>query len=242
MSRLHLSRGADRNGDYVEKWVHVQDSTDVSEIENKCLFYIFKHRRPYFWNYPRITPSLTRRWVCRLQLLLPSPAHSFSGPSPVWPTVIFYCPRFGTSLLAPPTTRRASVEVFNLLIPNNSRVALFAPVVSVIASRHGLTENPAFNNTSIVACVFVSSGTCLVNRCLETAVVYPPITRTLHSNGSTHHNVINNLYTFACLRLILCNSTEHGHLIIGYVIAHCTVLTFWKSIKTNSCMWIWGLL
>jgi hypothetical protein len=50
---LRLLKCIDRNGDYVEKWVHVQDSTDVSKIENKCLFYIFKQRRPYFWNYPR---------------------------------------------------------------------------------------------------------------------------------------------------------------------------------------------
>jgi hypothetical protein len=52
---LRLQKCIDRNGDYVEKWVHVQDSTDVSKIENKCLFYIFKHRRPYFWNYLRTT-------------------------------------------------------------------------------------------------------------------------------------------------------------------------------------------
>jgi hypothetical protein len=43
-------------------------------------------------------PSLTRERVCRLQLLLASPAQSFSGPSPVGLVAIFYCLRFETSL------------------------------------------------------------------------------------------------------------------------------------------------
>jgi hypothetical protein len=38
--------------------------------------------------------SLTRGWVCRLQLL---PAQSFSGPSPLGLATIFYCLRFETS-------------------------------------------------------------------------------------------------------------------------------------------------
>jgi hypothetical protein len=43
-------------------------------------------------------PPLTRGRVCRLQLLLASPAQSFSGPSPVGLVAIFYCLRFETSL------------------------------------------------------------------------------------------------------------------------------------------------
>jgi hypothetical protein len=42
--------------------------------------------------------SLTRGRVCRLQLLLVSPAQSFSGPSPVGLAAIFYCLRFEASL------------------------------------------------------------------------------------------------------------------------------------------------
>jgi hypothetical protein len=63
---LRLQKCIDRNGDYVEKWVHVQDSTDVSKIENKCLFYIFKERRPYVWNQPRITFVLPNNWSNRI--------------------------------------------------------------------------------------------------------------------------------------------------------------------------------
>jgi hypothetical protein len=43
-------------------------------------------------------PSLTRGRVCRLQLLLASPAQSFSGPSPLGLMTIFYCLRLETSL------------------------------------------------------------------------------------------------------------------------------------------------
>jgi hypothetical protein len=53
--------------------------------------------------------SLMRGRVCHLQFCWPS----FSGPSPVGLVTIFYCLRLETSLSSPPTTRRATVEVFN---------------------------------------------------------------------------------------------------------------------------------
>jgi hypothetical protein len=59
------------------------------------------------------TLSLTKGRVCRLQLLLASPAQSFSDSSPVGLATVFYCLRFETSILSRPTTRRATVEVFN---------------------------------------------------------------------------------------------------------------------------------
>jgi hypothetical protein len=40
-------------------------------------------------------------------------AQSFSGPIPVGLATIFYCLRFETSFSSPPTTRRATVEVFD---------------------------------------------------------------------------------------------------------------------------------
>jgi hypothetical protein len=43
-------------------------------------------------------PSLTRGRLCRLQLLLASPAQSFSGSSPADLVTIFYCLSFETSL------------------------------------------------------------------------------------------------------------------------------------------------
>jgi hypothetical protein len=51
-------------------------------------------------------------------------------------------------------------------------------------------ENTVFNGTSILSCVSVAAGTCLPNHCLETALVYLLISRSLHSNGSTPYNIM----------------------------------------------------
>jgi hypothetical protein len=53
---------------------------------------------------PHVTSSLTRGWICRLQLLMPSPAQSFSGPSLARRITTFYCLRFEV----PPTWRPRS--------------------------------------------------------------------------------------------------------------------------------------
>jgi hypothetical protein len=46
---------------------------------------------------PYITSSLTKGWVCHLQVLLALASAFFSGPSPVGLATIFYCLRFETS-------------------------------------------------------------------------------------------------------------------------------------------------
>jgi hypothetical protein len=63
-------------------------------------------------------PSLTKGRVCRLQLLLPSPAQSFSGPSPAG-LIIFYCLRFETSLPGGPGPR--------IYIPQEQRGPVIPP-------------------------------------------------------------------------------------------------------------------
>jgi hypothetical protein len=49
-------------------------------------------------------------------------------------------------------------------------------------------ENTVCSSTSIVACVPVAAGRCLPSRCLETALVYLRISRSLHSNGPARYN------------------------------------------------------
>jgi hypothetical protein len=49
----------------------------------------------------------------------------------------------------------------------------------------GRVENTASNRTSIFACVSAAAQTYLPSRCLETALVYLFMSRSLHSNGST---------------------------------------------------------
>jgi hypothetical protein len=52
-----------------------------------------------------------------------------------------------------------------------SSTGLDAPVLFFISPRRGpRREHPISNSKSIVACVFVSAGTCLPSRCSETAV------------------------------------------------------------------------
>jgi hypothetical protein len=62
----------------------------------------------------------------------------------------------------------------------------------------------AQNNTENTAILLlhscVAAGTCLPRRCPETALVYPPIPRSLHSNGSTLYNIFSMLVFWLCMK------------------------------------------
>jgi hypothetical protein len=45
-------------------------------------------------------------------------------------------------------------------------------------------------------------GTCLLSRCLETVLVYPPISRPPHSNGSTRHIIVNTVSAVTNITII----------------------------------------
>jgi hypothetical protein len=55
----------------------------------------------------------------------------------------------------------------------------------LITSWHGPHRK---HSSSVVALVSVASGTRLLSRCPETALVYAPTSWSLHSNGSTRYN------------------------------------------------------
>jgi hypothetical protein len=55
----------------------------------------------------------------------------------------------------------------------------------LITSQHGPRRNTPFPTVLLLS----PRGTCLPSRCLEMAVVYFLISRSLHSNGSTRHNI-----------------------------------------------------
>jgi hypothetical protein len=55
-------------------------------------------------------------------------------------------------------------------------------------------KHPVSNSTSIVARRFVAVGTCLPSRCPVTALVYPPILRSLSSNYSSRYNTLLSSY------------------------------------------------
>jgi hypothetical protein len=131
---------------------------------------------------PYVTSSLTTGWVYRSQVLLGSPAQSFSGPSLAELMTIFYCLRLETSpfwrarspylyspgtgwlgytpehwvpFSSPPTTRRAKVELFE--------PATRFSWSSLCKPRHG-----PYRKHSVIYCLSVSVAveTCLPRRCL----------------------------------------------------------------------------
>jgi hypothetical protein len=148
----------------------------------------------------------------------PSPAQSFSGPSPAGLMTTFYCLRFETHpawrarsqrlyppgtgwpsytsrhwipFWLPPTTRRATVEVFD---PASTRALNFVPHITL---QHGPTENTVSNSSFIVRGLlgfprdhYSASPLArwLLPSNLATAVV-SFVSRSLPSNVSIRHNI-----------------------------------------------------
>jgi hypothetical protein len=110
---------------------------------------------------PYVTSSLSRGCVCVYNYWWPSPAQSFSGPSPAGLMTIFYCLRFetlstwrarspylyppGTGWLSytprhwvpfpsPPTTHRATVEVLDPAYQSQSQSYFTTGGLSPISS------------------------------------------------------------------------------------------------------------
>jgi hypothetical protein len=108
-----------------------------------------------------------------------SPAQSFSGPRPVGLATIFHSLRFETSFSSPPTTRRATVEVFD---PASTRALVISPVRSVCYNRHHVEPFNFLFSDATMADVFVTAETeivlyplhrkrCLCMRCRVNAFV-----------------------------------------------------------------------
>jgi hypothetical protein len=73
------------------------------------------------------------------------------------------------SFQSPPASRRVTVEVFDATSTwvKNESPAIFHYIFS-IRYRTDRIENTATNSSSIVACVFVAAGMCLLSSCLAT--------------------------------------------------------------------------
>jgi hypothetical protein len=100
-------------------------------------------------------PSLTRGRVCRLQLLLSSPAQSFSGPSPAGLKAIFYCLRFET----PPTWRTRSMYLY----PPGTGWPGYTPRHWVSPSLCISGKNRIHITTSNISCSILMSIRCCGN-------------------------------------------------------------------------------
>jgi hypothetical protein len=145
-----------------------------------------------------VTSSLTRGWICSLQLLLGLASalilrsgsrgtHNHILLSQIWDSPSLegqvpylyppgtgwpgYTPRHLVPFLSPPTTRRATVEAFE---PASTRATKFteliSPTVVVLTYGHG---SHGKHRSSIVTIVAVAEGTCLLSCCLETGCVTP---------------------------------------------------------------------
>jgi hypothetical protein len=126
---------------------------------------------------PYVTSSLTRGWVCRLQLLLV-----------LVRAVILKSKSCGTHDHISLSQIRESPKLEGQVPVFVSRWEEVIPVIrpgtgfdqapnlaSLITSQYGPTENHVSDNTSILAYVFFSGRICLPTRCPETALVYPSI-------------------------------------------------------------------
>jgi hypothetical protein len=120
----------------------------------------------------------------------------FSGPSPVGLATIFYCLRFETSLFVASydsqlygggILTRLHTGLWKLKISDSPLWRRVKPLCT------DQVENTVSKNTSIVACVSVAAGTCLPSSCLEAALVYLLISRSLHRDGSARYIIISQL-------------------------------------------------
>jgi hypothetical protein len=80
------------------------------------------------------------------------------------------------------------------------------------------TQNLLHSNGSCVC----FAGKCLPSRCPETALVYPPISRSLHSNGSRCYNtMIQSTPTYTKWSLLSGIPTKYVHKFIFLIRATC---------------------
>jgi hypothetical protein len=63
------------------------------------------------------------------------------------------------------------------------------PVQNWLGRPNCLPCNPVSNSVSVAARQFVAVGTSLPSRYLETGLIYLPLLRSSHNNGSTHYNI-----------------------------------------------------
>jgi hypothetical protein len=125
--------------------------------------------------------------------------------SPQHPLSLF---QSAVSSPAVPWQRFLTVKILQLHALKSSlhrllyRADSVVPNVFEITPRHRPRRNIPFpaSSTSTVARQFVAARTCLPSCCLERSLVYLPVSRSSHSNGSTGHNTYEILFLY-CIHL-----------------------------------------
>jgi hypothetical protein len=101
------------------------------------------------------------------------------------------------------TTAKFKLLIFNWLTSK--------PHLAYNLSARIAQKTPFFCCRTIVAFVSVAAVSCLLSCYPEMALVYPPISRSLHSNGSTLYNIILlSTSTPSDLQLKFCLHISHG--------------------------------
>jgi hypothetical protein len=164
---------------------------------------------------PYITLSLTRRWVYLLWICLTFLQVYVSHIQHITENSSF-CIIYKSSVS--PGFAKQITPILRVLCYNGSLVtwtvvslttAKFKPLIfNWLSSKPRLAYNlsarttqktPFFCCGTIVSFVSVAAGMCLLSCCPETALVYPPISRSLHTNRSTRYSIflLSTIYVYS---------------------------------------------
>jgi hypothetical protein len=117
-----------------------------------------------------------------------------------------------TSRLLPTDVNTGTITVslnytLQISLHNSTHKFSSSPTDYQLSSKTCLAYNSSTQNThktpflcccAIVAFVSVATGTCFPSHCLETALVYLPISRSLQRNCSTHYNIETDQIVIEC--------------------------------------------
>jgi hypothetical protein len=180
-------------------------------------------------------------------------------PWDLWP--YFTLSDLRLPFLLPVTTRRVTVEVFDLLRPYFTVSDLRLPFHRLLrltgswwrystlppqgkggggclmTSQHGQHRK---HYSSVVACIFIAVGMCLLSHCLEMGTVYLPISWLLHSNSCTCCSILRQFvycHKQKWLPLFFQSSYVIKHEVSGVVIWCIEPLHRWLTSVFCSCQW-----
>jgi hypothetical protein len=124
----------------------------------------------------------------------------------------------------------APTKAISLPPCSSHRTDWVAPIVFKITPMHVRHRKHSSSN---VAFVSVAAGTCLPRRCLETGLVYPPVSRSLPSIGPTRYNILRECSII--IRTVVINDfgvSTHAKLYFHYPENHLfsRTIRFWTGI------------
>jgi hypothetical protein len=97
-----------------------------------------------------------------------------------------------------------TVPTMAIPLPPDQVLSSQAPIQNWLSSNLVTRHKPhRKHSSSIIPFKSDAAGTCLPSCCPETALLYPPIPRSLHSNGSTSCNISILIQSERCMRMFV---------------------------------------